>query len=68
MIRTKPNRCTECSKLICQKNKSGLCGGCYRQSPKMRAYHKIYRERPEIRERRRLRYIKIKENREAKKN
>lgn len=28
---TKPNRCTECGKLICLKNKSGLCSHHYKK-------------------------------------
>ncbi len=28
-IKIKPKRCTECKKLLCQKNKSGLCSYHY---------------------------------------
>ncbi len=48
---TKPNRCTECGKLICQKSKSCLCSHCYRRSPKAKAYRKEYLKRPEVKER-----------------
>ena len=57
---TKPNRCTECSKLICLKNKSGLCSHCYRNNPKNKTYRKKYQQKPEVREKIRLRYIKRK--------
>jgi len=33
---TKPNRCTECDKLISQKNKSGLCSHHYKMAREKR--------------------------------
>ncbi len=59
MIKTKkPNRCTECKRIICSKSKSNLCGGCYRKCQKAKDYRKEYQQRPEVKDRRKLRYIK----------
>jgi len=48
MRRKKIKRCEKCQKILNQRNKSGYCRICWRDSPKFKEFLKAKRERPNI--------------------